>query len=1106
MAEEPTSRQPTLVRTPRQQRLHRRLGLIGEGPQAFYADILRIVSGELVLASGSNVGGHLLREMESALRDALEPITQHRTVALQGTRTKNLGGEPSSHASEISTILRALAISETEGIGADWLDIAAGEVRPHKVAHRRQFNRPSRLDQGFVELWERFEPVLDVVLEHFESRYVELYRPIDALLAKPEPSGADLDYLGKHLPNNPVIRFHFFEALTHPGWLKPLQERGYFRDPPRALTDESTKTTSFDPWAPPVYLQRMAALPECHQQVLEIALALPDVDNFYVHDGIVKAVEGLPSHLAVQTVPLIVRWLGTAPAFGLLPERLGALAVVFARAGYVTESLQLLRALLAIKREETKSPSGRTRRRSASVIQDYEYSQVLKESIPALLELAPDATVEMMVALLDQALEEGVDGDLSWIWRGSIQQANRGSRYKVKDLLIDAIRDAALMLCRAEPDRLRSVVAQFEARAHSVWHRMALFLLAQMPEVAPDLVHERLLMKERFDAWRENPEYVLLLRSAFSLQKPEVQEIILNWIETGPHRDDLASVDSDKAVVFKKGWQYRRLRILEGQLRDEWARRLKAISPAEKEEEEESGAAWVGRTSPLTHGELGSMPVGQVAEYLRSWNPPSDTGWRRPSPDGLGTVLSTVVGENPASFSEQAAQFVGLEPTYVRSILDGFAQAVKQSKSFNWRPVLELCEWVVAQPCGPERPQRDRDRDPGWSWSRKAVAGLLRAGMDAEVNQIRIQERELVWKIVEPLTWDLDPLPDCDVDRDAEGGFDMAINSVRGEAMIAAIRYGVWVKKATPIEGTDALRQMPELLCCLDQHLDPDREGSIAIWAVFGESFPVLGWIDRGWAQGSCERIFAAAPKRLREAAWANYVKWNRPYDDVFPLLIPFYREHVNQLSPSDDTPEFESAVSRLVRHLMAFYWRGIEGTELLVDEFFERAGIGARHEAFDFIGQGLPSDETIAGDVQARLGRIWERNIASAAAVGAGSKKVLEPFGWWLSSGKLDLTWSLQQAEHVIAAGATLEPDHVVVEYLETIAKERPLEVARILAGLVENIENEWSVHGWRDHAMAALRTVMASDNLAAVAQGRVAINRLVARGHTRYRALLSD
>jgi hypothetical protein len=87
-----------------------------------------------------------------------------------------------------------------------------------------------------------------VVLERFESRYLELHDEADRLLQKPAPSQADLKYLQTYLPNNPVTRFYFFGALSHPGWLQPLADAGFFREPPEAVRDEQKGTIAFPQW------------------------------------------------------------------------------------------------------------------------------------------------------------------------------------------------------------------------------------------------------------------------------------------------------------------------------------------------------------------------------------------------------------------------------------------------------------------------------------------------------------------------------------------------------------------------------------------------------------------------------------------------------------------------------------------------------------------------------------------------------------------------------------------------------------------------------------------------------------------------------------------
>lgn len=56
-----------------QDRIHRRLHYIGEGPAAFYRDACRLMEGEITLGSRAHLVSHLLREIESALLSVIAP-------------------------------------------------------------------------------------------------------------------------------------------------------------------------------------------------------------------------------------------------------------------------------------------------------------------------------------------------------------------------------------------------------------------------------------------------------------------------------------------------------------------------------------------------------------------------------------------------------------------------------------------------------------------------------------------------------------------------------------------------------------------------------------------------------------------------------------------------------------------------------------------------------------------------------------------------------------------------------------------------------------------------------------------------------------------------
>lgn len=70
---------------PRQQRIHRRLSIVGPGPASFYQDASRFMSDPYTYRSTTHLVGHLLREIESGLRAVLETASDEVIVGQKGS-------------------------------------------------------------------------------------------------------------------------------------------------------------------------------------------------------------------------------------------------------------------------------------------------------------------------------------------------------------------------------------------------------------------------------------------------------------------------------------------------------------------------------------------------------------------------------------------------------------------------------------------------------------------------------------------------------------------------------------------------------------------------------------------------------------------------------------------------------------------------------------------------------------------------------------------------------------------------------------------------------------------------------------------------------------
>src|SRR5207249_996422 len=75
---------------PRQERIYRRLRTyVGPGPAEFYRDACRLIAMPGGLATTTHLVAHLLREIESALRDVLETVADGFAEAVQEAKRKN---------------------------------------------------------------------------------------------------------------------------------------------------------------------------------------------------------------------------------------------------------------------------------------------------------------------------------------------------------------------------------------------------------------------------------------------------------------------------------------------------------------------------------------------------------------------------------------------------------------------------------------------------------------------------------------------------------------------------------------------------------------------------------------------------------------------------------------------------------------------------------------------------------------------------------------------------------------------------------------------------------------------------------------------------------
>jgi hypothetical protein len=850
----------------------------------------------------------------------------------------------------------------------------------------------------------------------------------------------------------------------------------------------------------------------------------------------------LPAPLAANLVPRAKIWAESSH-YALLPMKLGALVAHLARGGQVDQALDLARAFLAIQRdprlaEQSAIDMSRWWIEVRARFDNWHYGEILKRQIPELVVAASMRGLILLCDLLDDAIrisqppdQDTPPEDFSYVWRPAIEDMTERRQHDLRELLVSAVRDAAVQLTRLEMVSMANIVYALENRSWPIFRRLALHLLCTCPDIARDLIAERLIDRGRFNDRRLRREYFLLARQCFGQLSSEEQAYILAWIEEGPNLDYIQALyeqrrgrqpTAQEISDYADSWRLERLAIFSAHLPAAWRQRYEELvlrlgEPQELEAAlEPTTVSWVKAVSPASLADLQGMSIEELIVFLQTWQPTDDL--LASSPEGLVTELTGLIAVEPAHFAAEAARFLEVDPRYGRAFLAGLHTAVKERRVFNWPPVLEMCRSIAERPRGRTGQETSNDVHHSlWSWTHRVITDLLTAGFVEGSTQLPLSLRSAVWAALVPLTDDADPTQEYEAHADMDPAT-LSINTARGEALHTVMQYALWLRRQQ--EASNNLEQiargfgeMPEVREVLERHLNPEYDPSLAIRAIYGQWFPWLLMLDPAWAAQKVSSIFPKdeALRDFRSVAWETYIAFCDAYDNALALLHEEYAHAIESIGTRAGSRRFlADPDQQLAAHLMSFYWRGklkLQQPFRLLAQFYTKAPDELRGQALQAIGVGLcQMRKPPARRVLKRLRTLWEwrMSVARDGESPTSHAAELAAFGLWFASTKFDDIWSFEQLKEALAISGKIEPDHLVVERIAELAKVAPLTAVECLSLILEGDEEGWHTYGWREEVRTTLSIAMHSSNSAARQSAKELTNRLGARGFLEFRDLL--
>lgn len=1099
--------------SPRQERISKRLNrLVGPGACAFFEDSCWLMENNNSLGSTTHLVSHLIREIESALRDVLEPFMNEKSYLEKHGEEK--------HKDEILAILKALEIPKDDPVAVAWLGLTGDNNANalHKRAHRDALDLPRPFNNEFQEFWYTMEIILDKVLDHFESKFIVILKQEDILRSKKQPGKKDAKFLKNNIPNNVVTFNYFFKELTNPYWLQLLFDEGIFSHPPEPIENKEQGTVSYPPWPQSQYLVDMAT--QKPELVSDIILRI-ETRNGFIQSDLLDAIILLPPNISAKHTKQICLWLKT-PTF-LLGDKAGNLVSHLAKGKEIEAAGAITKELLSLEPRQFSKEQDEKRlfyEEPQPRVDKWKYGEFLKSNFQDLLSSAPQVALTTAINALEDAIilsgykptEKFLDD--SELWRPAIEdhEQNYGLG-DARNSLINAVRDSLEYCINQDPKSFTDIYKELEEKRWTIFRRLIIHTVRIFGGENIDLVETYILNKNLLNDLRVRHEYMMLVRDYFSKLSKDKQKKFLDWIRRGPKNQK----SDEDPVGFKEHWQLRWLTILKGQLDQIWENYRIDLLKKYKEPEHPDLLAWSsgvisGPTSPLSPEQFKRMSIDEIIDYLHSWKAPQ--GFTMDSLEGVSRALSAAIADNPSRFAIEAEKFINVDTTYIHGVFQGLKKALENKREFEWAPVIRLMKWVVKQ--NREIPGRIADHswdaDPDWGWSRTEIARLLETGFNSEANQIPYSLNEIVWETLLPITEDPDPTTEMESKTSMDPAT-YSINNTRGTAFHSMISYALWKKKnlligtnKEPFEVT--FSDIPEVFAVLEKHLDTSFDTSTAIRAVYGWRYPNLAYLDHEWVANRKEQIFPKNNEAIKyfNAAWSAFMGFNHPNISYIQDLLSEYLYSITLIGVVDlqigwGTNPYEN----LAEHLIVYYaLNKIQLDSEIMKSFWIKASPELRNHALSFIGRNGKNASKV---MIKRFMKLWNSRLLIATIENDNTQYVeeLKAFGWWFVSELFDDDWCLGELEKVLQITGEVDIDHQVIERLANLSSKYPLQTVSLVERMIEGEKKGWGMILWSDHVKNVLSNALSSEDVEAQKAAEALINKLAARGNLDFSALLT-
>ncbi len=321
-----------------------------------------------------------------------------------------------------------------------------------------------------------------------------------------------------------------------------------------------------------------------------------------------------------------------------------------------------------------------------------------------------------------------------------------------------------------------------------------------------------------------------------------------------------------------------------------------------------------GSGSPFSAEEILQKSNQDIVKFIHGFKPKDR--WEEPTIDGLSNSLSAAVQNEPQKFSDEIELYKDIPYIYTYHIANGFREAWKNKKSFNWEKVLNFYKEYISNEkftSGQFRLEND-----GWGatadWVTGSVGNLLTDGLQSDSNAFDLSLLPIAKDILEIIVPRLNPVEDFKQTNMDYPTY--SLNSTAGKTLRTLLDYSL--RRARNLKAEDNLPKWEkEIKDLLEETF---KRGIIDGYILTGWYFQQFYFLDKDWITNKVEEFY-----KLEDKEWLAFLSGfafgNPPFNkDIYQLFYPHYERAIK------NDIQIKSSYDRgIIRHIVAFYFWGFE-------------------------------------------------------------------------------------------------------------------------------------------------------------------------------------